>query len=281
MTEHLLNQTQSTFEDSLHLERTGDSHWSIKTSPVYWNLIGPFGGWIVAAGLHAIQSDDRAKGTVVEAHTRFMAACKPGLLDIHVQCISQGRSLGFWRATLSQDDERGNRTCAEISVLLATDRETIDLTPHQMPAVVQPEHLQNTRMTNAAVRWLGQFHFRYLSGLPFTQDPLDADRDKLRSIVWATHAREGPLTWLQLAALADAPVPRVYLQQEKPSPISTVSMTLYFHVTEQELARTKSPWVLLEIDGHTARRGYFDHHARLWSQEGHLLCSSTQLAWFA
>ncbi len=100
----------------------------LATDANYWNTAGPFGGWLLAAGIKAVLTDPRAEGTPVEAHARFLAAPKSGELELRVELQSQGRSVGFWHVAIWQRQARGPRLCAEISVILAEERETAHFT---------------------------------------------------------------------------------------------------------------------------------------------------------
>ncbi len=108
----------------------------------------------------------------------------------------------------------------------------------------------------------------------------DAGAARLESLLWVSDAEPRPLDWIALAALSDVPAPRPFLLQKRPSPVATVSLSLYFHASAAEVLDS-GPWLLLNISGKAAGRGFFDHAVELWRSDGKLLASSTQLAWFA
>ena len=85
---------------ALLLEKTAEREYLVHTSSTYWNIAGPFGGWVFAAGAKAILLDAELIGEPVEAHARFLAGPKSGLIKITVTRQSQGRSVAFWRAEL-------------------------------------------------------------------------------------------------------------------------------------------------------------------------------------
>jgi len=103
----------------------------------------------------------------------------------------------------------------------------------------------------------------------------------MRSQFWARYAEPRVLDWLGLAALSDVILPRIFLLQPSPSPVSTLSMSIYLHATAEELSAVREDWVLFDVGAHAARHGFFDHYASLWARDGKLLASTTQLAWFA
>jgi acyl-CoA thioesterase len=61
---------------------------------------------------------------------------------------------------------------------------------------------------------------------------------------------------------------------------STVSMTVHFHATPEELAEVGDSYVLSEVHCRRCEGGYFDHELKLWSRSGALLATSEQMAAF-
>jgi acyl-CoA thioesterase len=268
------------FDASLVLGPTDDTErFSLATSDTYWNMAGPFGGWLFAAGMKAILARQTAGVVPVEAHARFLAAAKPGDLSIRVTCQQQGRSVGFWRALISQNDANADKACCEVSVILASPRASHDLTVAVMPDAPAPDQLHSIRLRGAPVRWVNNYEFRYVNGLPFRNEVSEATT-RLQSRLWVREAAARPLDCLNLVALADVVIPRVFLLQAGPSPVATVSMSVYIHATAEEIAASGSPWLLLDITCNTVRRGFFDHAVSIWREDGHLLATSTQLGWF-
>jgi len=88
------------------------------------------------------------------------------------------------------------------------------------------------------------------------------------------------LDHLSLAALADVFFMRVFQVRGTIVPAGTVTMTVHFHASAQELAAQGSAPVLGVADAQTFTRNFGDQLAQLWSQDGRLLATSTQLAWF-
>ncbi|MGA2550972.1 MAG: thioesterase family protein [Burkholderiaceae bacterium] len=267
------------FDQALVLDSRGADSLSIKTDETYWNMAGPFGGWLLALGVKGILTHPAARGTPVEAHARFFAAPRAGEMAVRVELLSQGRSVGHWRAGLWQTQEKGPRLCAEISMILGDERPTLDVQGTSMPEVPPPEALARQDTSLARVRWLRRFDFRYVRGIPF-QPGTPQEPAEIESVLWISHAQPRRLDWVGLAAFADVPAPRPFLLTQQPGPVATVSLSLYFHANAAEL-EASGPWLLLRINGHAMRRGFFDHRVELWRSDGRLLATSTQLAWFA
>ena len=263
-------------DDALLLEKTAECEYQVHTSATYWNIAGPFGGWVFAAGAKAILADEELIGEPVEAHARFLSGPKSGLIQIKVTRQSQGRSVAFWRAELTQQQNGRQRLCAEVSLLVAIQRDTLDVVPAARPAAEQPDSLRSINSTKGQLRWLDLYDVRYVSGKPFKPQSAPS----MASLMWAKERETRPLDWLSLIALADIPAPRTFLLQPGAVPTSTVSMSVYFTVSAAELAAASDQWLLMDINGHAARHGFFDHSVSIWRGE-QLLATSTQLAWFS
>jgi hypothetical protein len=261
---------------ALLLEPIAQREYQVHTSSIYWNIAGPFGGWLFAAGAKAILLDAELIGEPVEAHARFLAGPKSGLIRIKVTRQSQGRSVAFWRAELTQQQNGKQRLCAEVSLLLASQRNTIDVVSAKPPEAPHADALRSINSTNGQLRWLDLYDVRYVSGKPFKAQASAS----MASLMWARERDVRPLDWLSVIALADIPAPRTFLLQPGVQPTSTVSMSVYFTTSAAELAAGVDDWLLMDIDGHAARHGFFDHSVAIWRGE-QLLATSTQLAWFS
>ncbi len=82
---------------------------------------------------------------------------------------------------------------------------------------------------------------------------------------------------VQLALLADVCAPRPYFWSDAPRPCASLAMTVYFHATDDELAAVGDDYVLNEVSGARGVASIADHTLRIWSRNGVLLASSTQL----
>ena len=83
-----------------------------------------------------------------------------------------------------------------------------------------------------------------------------------------------------LTAMADFAPPRVMYRTRKFVMSSTVSMTVHFHATDDELVDVNDGYVLSEVHCRRCEGGYFDHELKLWSRSGALLATSEQVAAF-
>ena len=161
-------------------------------------------------------------------------------------------------------------------MLLASQRDTLDVVTATQPASEHADALRSINSSKGQLRWLDLYDVRYVSGKPFKAQATPS----MKSLMWARERDPRPLDWLSVIALADIPAPRTFLLQPGVVPTSTVSMSVYFTASAAELATPSDEWLLMDIDGHTARHGFFDHSVSIW-RGARLLATSTQLAWFS
>ena len=83
---------------SLALSPAGPQLWHSPSSPLYWNTIGPYGGWIAAMLLHAVLCEEDARGVAaVDAGGDFGLAWGnwdgPHRLMTHAEGIWKDRAI--------------------------------------------------------------------------------------------------------------------------------------------------------------------------------------------
>jgi acyl-CoA thioesterase len=87
-------------------------------------------------------------------------------------------------------------------------------------------------------------------------------------------------SWPGLAGFVDANFPRIYFQYEELSPIATVTMSAHFHLTAPEFEALGDDYLLVDASAAVAHAGLYDQTVRIWSRNGALVATSTQLAVF-
>ena len=63
-------------------------------------------------------------------------------------------------------------------------------------------------------------------------------------------------------------------------PFGTVSITTYFHSSSEELAAEDIRQVLAVADAKIFHKSYGDQNGELWSPNGRLLATTTQIGYF-
>jgi hypothetical protein len=88
------------------------------------------------------------------------------------------------------------------------------------------------------------------------------------------------LDFLSLAALCDVFFVRAFHVRGTLVPAGTVTMTVHFHASTAEIAAQGDAPVLGTVDAHTFTRNFGDQIAQIWSTQGRLLATTTQMTWF-
>ncbi len=232
---------------------------------------GAFGGWVAAHALTAAARmvDDEAADPL-SMSIDFLRGIGPGEVVSSANLTHASRSVRFVRVTTTHDGV----PAADSSVILARRRPTDSLTPAKCPPCAAPESLQPAPAAGLPVTWIRQFDLRFASGYPGERN---AD---LRSLVWVRLHERRPLDFARLVAIADTPLPRIFLHYGAASRISTVTLAMQFHANRTDLAAVGDDFVLTESWCNAARHGYFDQQTRLWARSGELLGVSSQIVWF-
>ena len=265
------------FDQSLRIESLAANVWQSKGSALYWNVIGPYGGWIAAMLLHAVQSEPDARGDPLALQAQFIGPLAQAPFTVHTHCLRQNRSMAFWRSEIRQAREPGGeqKVCAQATVTLGTWRDTFTLADAVMPRVARPEDtaLAATRPGRQPA-FLAHYEMRPLSGAMF------AGADTMDSLIWIRDAQPRPLDARALVALCDAPYPSLWIRLTEPVLMTTVVFNVFFRATPARMAAAGGAHLLADSSSAIGQAGYFDQSANLWSEDGALLAQTQQLAWF-
>ena len=101
-----------------------------------------------------------------------------------------------------------------------------------------------------------------------------------RGVLWVRDGSGRPLDHLQLAYFADQYAPRSFFWGPGMRPSATITMSVYFHATDEEIAAVGDDYILNEATGTRGERSTSGQQARLWSRQGALLATTEQLCWY-
>lgn len=101
-----------------------------------------------------------------------------------------------------------------------------------------------------------------------------------RSLGWVRETSGRAIDRLQLVLLADHRPPRSFYWSDGPRPSATLTMSVYLHATDEELAAVGDDDLLSEAFGTRGAQSTSEEHLRLWSRDGTLLATSVQLGWY-
>lgn len=266
------------FDAAMALTAQAEDLFLGRTSPAYWNMVGPFGGISAAQALQAVLRHPKRLGEPVSFTANFAAALGEGPFRIEARPVRTNRSTQHWLVLLSQTDQAGQDAVAlTATVVTAVRRSTWSTADAVMPEVPTPGSIERGSLKRP-VAWLQRYDIRPCAGgLPEQWDGTEADS---LTQLWMRDDPPRPLDFCSLLALADVFPPRVWRRRARMTPVGTVSMTVYFHAGADELTATGSDYLLGQARAQSFFNGFFDQSAELWNQAGQLLATSHQIVYF-
>ncbi len=246
------------------------------TSEHYANMVGPFGGITAAVLLGAIMEHPERIGEPVALTINYAAPVAVGAFRISVTPARTNRSTQHWIMELRQEE----RTVITGTAVFANRRETWSATEAKFPKVPPAKEVESLPAAGLPP-WVRSYDMKMIEGAPLALSepaaPAAADSVTLQ---WMQDAPRRPLDFLSLAAMCDAFFPRIYVRREPMVPIGTVSLTIYFHADSHTLAEHGDREVLGHARALQFRSGFFDQTAELWTPDGKLLATTSQLVYY-
>ena len=277
--------TPHPFDQALHLQPAGidQPHTFMgATSPAYWNMVGPFGGFTAASAVRAVMQHPALLGEPVALTVNFVSATTEGPFTLTATPVRTNRSTQHWLITLSQTNAAGEQEVAmTATAMTALRRDTWHLNDTPMPHGPVPADVPRDAR-QGAVAWFNRYDMRFiLGGLPEQWDGsvVDTPRPSLTQL-WVRDDVPRPLDFASLTAMADVFYPRIWLRRPMRVPAGTVSMTTYFHASSAQMQDAGTGYLLAQAEAQAFRHGFFDQTAQLWSEAGTLLATSTQLVYY-
>ncbi|MDA8522477.1 acyl-CoA thioesterase [Acidovorax sp. NCPPB 4044] len=266
-------------DDALVLGAVAPGQYTARTSPAYWNMVGPFGGITAATLLRAVLQHPQRLGDPLSLTVNYAGAIAEGEFTVQAVPVRTNRSTQHWTLSILQPGADGAPiVTTTATAVTAVRRETWSLPDTLMPETEGPGGLE--RVTRGMpVKWLDRYDLRPVSGaLPVRWDGGSSDSSLSR--LWMRDEPARPLDFCALTALADVFFPRVWLRRARQVPAGTVSLTVYFHASGEQLAATGSGHLLGQARAQEFRNGFFDQTVQLWNQGGTMLASSHQIVYY-
>lgn len=121
--------------------------------------------------------------------------------------------------------------------------------------------------------WFKQYDLRPIRSLGSLDDP------QVSTHAWIRDQPPRALDYPALVAICDTVMPWMFRRRKELVPISTVSLSVYFHVSSAELAEVGSDHVYTKAFGQICHAGYMDSNAQIWRRDGVLLATTQQMMW--
>ena len=257
-------------EEALALRADGPGQWLAFTDPRHESISAMFGGWTAAVALGAVVRSAGSEVVPAALTINFIDKVTPGHdVRIVVERLGGGRSIEHWRAEMRPI--AGEGVLASAMVTMANRRPSDGHIEPSMPHAPDPEslvkfHAPGSQGEQTLIR-------------PITGNPIFA-RPDTSSSAWVRELSGRAVDHVQLAYLADQYAPRSFCWSEGPRPSATITLSVYFHGTPEEIAAVGDDYVLTEAIGTRGALSTSGQQARLWSRQGHRLATTEQLCWY-
>lgn len=292
----ILMMTPSThpFDEALVLHPAeAGGQWCGSTHPFYRNMVGPYGGVTAGQMLQAALRDPRRLGDPLSFTLHYAAPIEDGAFRIRTEVRRSNRSTQHWSIDMFQGDAEAPQTVMTGMLITAIRRPTWSFAERRMPDCPEPETLERFHRDQAPA-WVNSFDLRYVKGPMRMRGhandaaSLEAALARLgdhaaqhsQSMLWMRDDPQRRLDFPGLASLCDIFFPRLFVRRPIWVPVGTISMSIHFHVSAQELAAIGADHVLGEAQANRFHGGFFDQHALIWSRSGVLLATTQQMVYF-
>lgn len=267
------------FDTAIAVEYTDAHQLAGRTCPDYANMVGPFGGVTAAALLRAVERHPERVGDPLSLTVNYAGPIADGPFEIAARPVRTNRTNQHWHLELTQD---GTVTTTATAVF-GIRRDTWSDLELSMPAVPGPDAAEVVpQIFPDFIAWGRNYDLRFVAGAvpdiePTAEIPENPDSV---STLWLRDTPARPLDFASLTAMSDAFYPRVFLRRGRYLPAGTISLTVYFHATAEELDAQGTEFLLGRAHANRFGHGHFDQIAHLWGHDGTLLATSHQLVYF-
>lgn len=259
------------FDQALSLTGIDADHYCGSTSEHYWNAISPFGGTTVATLLQAILRHPKRLGDPLAMTVNFAGPIRQGEFTVRVHAVRTGRSTQHWQMEIRQEGD--TEPAITGTAVFAVRRDTWSDTESRLPQAPAPHTLER-HPSPAHVPFLERYAMRYVDC-----NPLEGGPDSTTQC-WISDVPPRKLDFPAIAAYCDSFVPRLFVRKGAPRPISTVTMSINFHIGGEALQQQQGLHAFGKAKANAFNGGYYDQEAQLWSEDGALLATTHQLVWF-
>jgi acyl-CoA thioesterase len=268
-------QTQHLFDDATRIT-AGDSSWQGCAGEDYWAFVGQFGGATAATILRALIDHPQRAGDPLSLTVNFCAPVAQGEFDLDVRLVKANRSSQHWSVEMTQ----GNADVVTFATAVFAERRPS--WSHQQATMPQATAFEQTLpyASRIAASWVKQYDFRFVEGEPKVGSSSPGAPSSAFSKLWIGDRVPRTIDPTSLMSMSDAFFARIFHVRRELVPFGTVSMTTYFHTDAESLAAEDITHVLAVADARIFHGSYGDQHGELWSPDGRLLATTTQIAYF-
>jgi acyl-CoA thioesterase len=224
--------------------------------------------------LRALIDHPERAGDPLSLTVNFCALIAQGDFDLDIRLVKANRSSQHWLVEMTQGGD-----VATLATAVFAERRP-SWSHQQAPFPRSTPFEQTLPYAKVAAPWVRQYDFRFAEGEPkFGGTPLAAPANAF-SKLWIGDRIPRRIDFLSLMSMSDAFFGRVFHARGQLVPFGTVSLTTYFHADAADLAAEDITRVLAVADAKIFHKSYGDQSGELWSPNGRLLATTTQIAYF-
>ena len=270
----MLTKAPHLFDDATRVTAS-DSGWQGQGSPDYWAFVGQFGGVTAATLLRALIEHPQRSGDPLSLTVNFCAPVAEGAFDLDIRLVKANRSTQHWSIEMTQG------SAEVVTFASAVFAERRPSWSHQQAEFPQATAFEQTLpYTRIAAPWVRQYDFRFVEGEPKFGGAPSSVPSSAYSKLWIGDRVPRKIDVLSLMSMSDAFFGRVFHARSELVPFGTVSLTTYFHADAQDLAAEDTSRVLAIADASIFHKSFGDQRGELWSPQGRLLATTSQIAYF-
>lgn len=250
-----------------------DRRWHATADEDHASITGMFGGWTAAVLLRAAMSADDggvASMSPSAMTVNYVRKIEPGA-DVVLDVVPLGGGRSIRHVRVDAISGPTSDLAATALVTLTARRPTRGNTEPARPDAPPPD--LSTEFRAPLPQGL-QTLIHQVSGFP------PHDRTDTESVHWIAAEDGDPLDHPRLAYLADQTPPRSFFWHSDPTPSATVTMSVHFHASPEEIDAVGSDPLLVRTIGTRGHHSTSGHHMELWGPSGDLLATSEQLCWY-
>lgn len=241
----------------------------------YFAFVGPFGGATAATLLRAIMEQPDRIGDPLSITVNLCAPVAKGSFGLDVRLIKATRSTQHWMVELSQNNE----VAAFATAVFAVRRPSWSHQPATMPSAPPFDQVKPIPDSGIA-NWVRQYQFRFVEGAPSYKGTPHETPASAYSKMWLSDATPRRIDFLSLLSMSDTFFARIFHARGEIVPIGTVSMTTVFHTDAIDLEAEDITAVLGVADANIFHKSFSDQTGELWSPNGRLLATTSQVVYF-
>lgn len=263
------------FEDALKLSPLDENSVRGRTTRPYANMVGPYGGIISALLLQAVLDDERSTGEPISLTVNFCGGIADGDFTITRKLERSGKYLQHWSMALIQNESV--RTTA--TLVIGARNEVFSHQIAKPPAASPPDEVEKLNK-GMPLPWIDSFDMRFMDGFPNFTGKLNETLEPGTTLLWVGFEEPRPLDFQGLSAFADIFFLRNLNVRGTFPPGGTVTLTTYFHATQDEIKAQGTKMLLGTAACKRLHANFADQQIELWGKNDVLLATGYQLGWY-